>query len=676
MDFEVHYTRKGDAYIPEFRRNAVVANFVKMPKAKSVFASQFSPTERMSGTLQVTAADIQRTPPEIRNPLLNITNFYLPQDLKVLNQWLRYFDRFHPFVGAALDLHAQVPMTRFEIGGVSDRYIQEFYENMCESIDIFQRSIEIAREWHLIGEVFPFSKWDNDLNCFVQTVIINPDYVWVSGHPFAYDRNFADQFMVFEIEADAELNRIVRSQDPIDLQIKSKIDPKILTSIEMTGRIPVDSFNMAQLAHRASPYDIRGTSIVLRCLKDLLYEDKLREAQYAIADAHVTPRWVYKLGDPQNGYMPSEEDLEDFRQLLINGAHDPNFAIITHYGLQIDVIGSSGKLLPIIPEMQWIADRILTALMTNKALLLGEGPNYATASVGMRSFYARSMAVRDMIENYWIKKIFVPVAVENKFWKITDAEIQHRVRVKDKQEVELMIPQFNWYDKNNLYDDNELKRMLLQMREKMQIPMKVLCRYLGLDYDEVKVWLIKEQGTVFDNLYWEQRKVKADTLLRQELQKQPSEQHFAASKVSESQIEQGDNGNKYGMYRLSQKTLEEERKFDEVAKELFLLKQLEEQGEIEVLGFEQEKQKVIEKYEKMGYIKRKEKGKVEDKKKIFGEKIVRNTYKVVVDVNQLSDDKSNGSDIKNIDFISELNKIMNQNEVWKKKVNKVSFVEE
>jgi hypothetical protein len=110
------------------------------------------------------------------------------------------------------------------------------------------------------------------------------------------------------------------------------------------------------------------------CLKDLLYEDKLREAQYAVADGMITPKVIYKLGDPQNGYMPTTEDMTDFRALLQAQAHDPLAAIITHYGMSLEYVGAYGKILPIVPEFQFIEDRILTGLYTNKALTHGEGP--------------------------------------------------------------------------------------------------------------------------------------------------------------------------------------------------------------------------------------------------------------------------------------------------------------
>jgi len=316
------------------------------------------------------AADVALTSPEIRNPLLNIVNFFLPYNYKVLNQWIRYYDRFHPMVGNCIDLHGYFPISKFDLKlGKQDEEVLNVYEDCSEEIELFQRFLEMSREFELIGEEYPYLHWSDELNFFDSMTLMNPDFINVKMHPLALGMK-----PTIELEPDELLKSLIQSNEPEDIEIKQSLDPVVISAVMMGQNIRIDQFNTEQIARKASPYEPRGTSIVLRILKDLLYEDKLREAQYSVADGMITPKVIYKLGDPNNGYMPTTEDLTDFRALLQAQAHDPLAAIVTHYGLSLEYVGAYGKILPIVPEFQFIEDRILTGLYTNKALTHGEGP--------------------------------------------------------------------------------------------------------------------------------------------------------------------------------------------------------------------------------------------------------------------------------------------------------------
>lgn len=339
-----------------------------------VLASNENARMELRAAQQKRGADIQNTPPEITNPLLNVTNFYLPQDRRVLNQWLRYYDRFHPMVGTALDLKSEVPTSQYTLMGIDDPAIETVYEDVSERCDLFTRTLEIIREYFLIGESIPFQRWNENEGIFDQVVVMNPDYIHIAGHPLAYDEEMGDEFVMYAMEPDPLLRAIVDSNDEQDEQIKQFIDPVIRRAVENNQVVPIESFYMAHIARRADPYDPRGTSIVLRALKDLLYEDKLRGAQYAIADRMATPMLLAKLGDTAANYVPSPDEIRAFRELILESISMPTPVIIGHQAYNLDYLGPTGRLLPLIPEFQFIEDRILTALMIGKAMTHGEGP--------------------------------------------------------------------------------------------------------------------------------------------------------------------------------------------------------------------------------------------------------------------------------------------------------------
>ena len=450
----------------------------------------------LAGSMR-TAADVALTSPEIRNPLLNIINFFLPYNYKVLNQWIRYYDRFHPMVGNCLDLHGSFPISKFDLKfDYDDPEVRRVYENCVEEMDLFNRLLEMSREYELIGDVYPYCHWNDDLNFWDAMILLNPDYVQVKMHPLAYGVKPS-----IELEPDEMLKALVNSNEPEDIEIKQELDPIVIAAVMMGQNIKIDPYNVEQIARKASPYEPRGTSIVLRCLKDLLYEDKLREAQYAVADGMITPKVIWKLGDPVNGYMPSQDDLMDFRTLLQAQAHDPLAAIITHYGLSLDYVGAQGKILPIVPEFEFIEDRILTALYTNKALTHGEGPTYSNATVAMEALQGRYLAKREKLEDFCERKLFVPVALANEFYEpLTQAQSDHGIRPSNKER-KLNTPGIEWKQKLKLVEDLQKKQMIISLRAKPipEVSLKKIYSILDINYeDEIKA--LQEEGKIMKQL--------------------------------------------------------------------------------------------------------------------------------------------------------------------------------
>jgi intein/homing endonuclease len=389
-----------------------------------------------------------------------------------------------------------------------------------------------------------------------------------------------------------------------------------------------------------------------QCLKDLLYEDKLREAQYAIADRHVLPKEIWKIGNEK--FLPNKSKMKAFRDLIRDAEDQPKFTLVTHYAVNYEIQGATGKFPQLNTEFEWVENRILTALFTNKSLTHGEGPTYANAcycqdteiltengfkkydavvdgeklatyneatdkveyqpfsnrcvydyseemvhftsskhdvdilvtpnhrmltgnpgekdikwsvveakdvkgdisfkglvndlkspvtmtcdemervqysgkvwcfevpngflitsrngriaiqgnSIATRAMMMRYIPVRSQLEDVWKTKVFLPIAIEHGFYKITEAELSHKVRTR-KSERELTIPEFDWRWKSNLLDDQNVRDMIKGMVGEGQLPMKTLIDMLGMDYDSILEWRKREEGTVFDPLYTELRK--------------------------------------------------------------------------------------------------------------------------------------------------------------------------
>lgn len=441
-------------------------------------------------------ANVAYNTPEIRNPLLNLVNFYLPYDRKTLNQWIRYYDRFHPMIGNAIDMHGEFPMSDFHFTELKDKEIIELFEEQKEKANMVEFCYDASREYELIGEVFAFWHFDSDLGMWTDYVVLNPDLLDVQEISWGSQRK-----QIFSYEPPIELKQLIHTQSDKTQEALDNIDPVVLEAVYNNQRIPLDEFNVTSLIRRASPYDSRGTSIVMRALKDLLYEDKLREVQYAIADQQITPIQLWKLGDPASGYMPTAADLSAFRSILMEGAHDPLFTIVSHAAVACDLIGFTGQLLPVIPEFEFVESRLLTALYTNKAMTSGEGPGLqAGAVVAMKVLQGRYQTKRDKMSRLMSRKLFGALSEHHGLYEITEAELSHRIR-RPKKDRKLIIPGIEWNFKLDLTDETQRVNFLMQLRQASDVPLKTLADILDLDYDVMKKSLKEEEGTVFDPIY-------------------------------------------------------------------------------------------------------------------------------------------------------------------------------
>lgn len=449
-------------------------------------------------------ANIATGSPEIRNPLLNLINFYLPYDRKTLNQWIRYYDRFQPYIGNCIDIHGEFPISDFHFKGITDPKVQQLFEEQKERANLVEFAFEASREYELIGEVFSFWRWDEGDAMWDDYVMINPDLLEVQAVDWGWGKK-----ILYTYEPPAELKEILRNRDERTEELLEDLDDVVYENLMAGKRIPLDEFNMFSMMRKASPYENRGTSIVLRCIKELMYEDKLREAQYAIADQQITPVQIWKLGDPAAGYMPTEEDLDDFRNVLLNGNHDPLFTIVSHGAINLELVGYTGKLLPVIPEFEWVAKRVLVALFTNESMVTGEGPTYSNAIIAMKVLQGRYQSKRDKFVKKFRQKIFEPLSKAHQIFESLPNSYNGTIRTSRSRRP--VSPEIEWNFKLDLTDQAQRIQYLMQLRDKTSIPMKTLTEVLDLDYEATKTLLKEEEGTVFDPVYQAAREKAAES---------------------------------------------------------------------------------------------------------------------------------------------------------------------
>jgi len=444
------------AHSPGFRHKG--ANILKTASIASpmVGPTLSSTTDRMS--------------PEIYSPLFQLANLNLPRDRVTMNAWNRVFYDTHPIVRNAINLHASYPISKINIT-CKNKKVQQFFMEMAERIDLYSVVYGAALEFWKMGEAFPYAELDENMGVWNRITILNPDYVHVK-------KSVIGSHTMVSLRPDANLQRIINSTSPADLSMRKYIPKHILDYVRKGQNIPLDVFNVSHLKLLSSPYDIRGTSVIVSVYKDLMLYDKLRESKFAQADGMVNPLTLVKLtGD--NDYRPTQADIEAFKNILEEAQYDKDFKIVTHGGVTIERAGFSGGVLDVAADIEHIVTNLYAGLMTPKALMDQEAATYASSSVGLEVLRQRYDIFRNMMKKWLERKVFAPICEIQDFFEYKDGEKR------------LLVPSID-FNHMNLYDMADFITSVGQFVGNKQVSMQTLHRSLGLSYEEERRRLREE----------------------------------------------------------------------------------------------------------------------------------------------------------------------------------------
>jgi hypothetical protein len=365
---------------------------------------------------QFGGASVIRTQARPYHPLFSSPDrLQLPVQLAQLNQYWRLFYNVDPVIGGVIDMHAEMPFSNASLimdqAGDNSKEILHAFEDMMTETELLSWLPRIAKEYHIIGEVFPYMFWDQDEGIWSHITIHNPDYVEVVDSPLI------DDDPILTLRPSQDMRKILQSTDPRYIRLRQKLPAEIVTMLAGGKNLPLDPLNASHIKRLAFPYDIRGTSIMGRMFRVLMFEDAVFNGQIQQAQRHALPLRVFKLGDPNSGWMPTPSNQEDFAQLLAEVEVDPLAAIIYSYALQVEYHGIEGKQLRITQEWDVIERAKLVALGVSKAFLHGE-VTYASANAGLQVLMMRYRTFRDMLLNDWIyKKVFATMAELRGFYR-------------------------------------------------------------------------------------------------------------------------------------------------------------------------------------------------------------------------------------------------------------------
>jgi hypothetical protein len=481
------------------------------------------------------------------SPQLSTDFLELPQSEREKRELFRFWYTTHPIVGAAIDFHTDVPMSKIRLSLPKgkdlrrNKQILHFYEQMCKRVRLFQTLYDATHEYWLHGNCFIFCE-DHDLTSDIdedmlsdvkEEEIAEVDYAgrarkrverkrepkpeseqakaireYVASHYRGWERlqilppeqvklevfQYTNRVKMELIPSEKDRIVVMKAQEQGDQEaariaedIPEQIREQLLNGQPIPlNTNPYDDFLCSSfcyhLSHKKSAYDDRGISLLERCLRTLLYQDKLRQAQTSIASRAMTPKrivWADKMSEP---------DTDNLRDQIDQALIDPDFSIVTNFEVHWDEIGSRDRLLDLSTEYDITNKLLFIGLRITESMLTGES-SYSGERIHLDVMNTMYLLYRESIAQFVEDQLFAPVAEKKGFWE--EDEFGNRV---------LLYPKLQ-FTRLALRDNTELQDFMFNLYQKGSLPISFILDLLNIDSDDALSQLKKDMFTPNDSTF-------------------------------------------------------------------------------------------------------------------------------------------------------------------------------
>ena len=463
----------------------------------------------------------------IYSPHLSTDFLELPQNLTERRGYYRHFYNNDPFVGQAIDLHTELPLSKLRLSlprgknPKRNRKILRFFEEMVDRLNLLQVLIEATREYYVIGEAFIFAEdtpvevpeevyyehvplvdLDGEVKVLKKErpnskeleeeyikhhyqgwdklVVLPPDQVRVEGYQFSDE----DRIELIPDQQTANIISKALAGDPVAIRQFAMIPEEIRNYLQDGQNIPLGtnpnegSFAF-QLARSKPSYQDNGVSILQRCLRALVYRDKLRQAQTSIASRAMTPKRLIYAEDLD------VNDVEELRDQVDLALLDPDYSIIANYQVNWEEISADARLLNLSGEYDYTDRQLFAGLGVTESMLTGES-SYSGERINIEIINNRYLLYRDIIQKYVHDKLFKPVAIRKGFYEYD--EFGNKV---------VLYPNLS-FTRLAVRDNRDTFDSLFNLYQKGSLSVDYILELLNIDPESVRERLERDLFTVND----------------------------------------------------------------------------------------------------------------------------------------------------------------------------------
>src|SRR5208337_2805371 len=212
---------------------------------------------------------------------------------------------------------------------------------------------------------------------------------------------------------------------------------------------------------------LHGRSILQRCIRTVIYREKLRQVQSTLASRNMTPKRLIVAPD-----IPASEVIA-LRAHIDEAIADPDYSVVVNYECRWDEIGSEGRLLSLDAEWSHTNSDLAIGLGLSPELLIGEGM-FSGNKVQLQLMETSYVQFRDLLTEVLEEEILKPIAMEKGFYEI------------DKYGNPRWIYPKITFSRMALRDQADLYDVCFNLYAKGSLPVDILYEFLGVDREDAE----------------------------------------------------------------------------------------------------------------------------------------------------------------------------------------------
>ncbi|HUS89405.1 MAG TPA: DUF559 domain-containing protein [Desulfosporosinus sp.] len=453
-------------------------------------ASVYAATQIAKETTAAILGGNIATPPGFYSPFLTTSSFQIPNNRKEVYLWSAFFYDNDPKIAAGINFYTDFIFSGFELECESS-YIKDYFEKLCKKLNFSKWLPIISFEYHLRGDAFPFvsvncshcdgsgvnqdtgDKCQHEGATWETLSLMDPNQVEVSP-------GFVTKEPSYYMIPNDEMIRIVQTQQPKEQY--DSITDHFKELILRKQPIYLTPECITHFKRASSPWSPYGTSLVRSMFPVLALKDKLRQAQFIIAERLILPVRIVKVGN--DARPANEEDIRNVQEQLAARALDPLLTLVTHHAFEYSWVAPEATLQN-ASDYDHIESDLLDGMMLSKDVIAGQGPAGGGFNTGLLSLDRRLERFRMEVAEWMEEKIFKEEAARNGF------------TVKNENgEEEIIYPTVKWNDLE-LRDQTSKLQTLQAMQAAGVISSETLIEALDLNYDQEVERLRFEQSSKF-----------------------------------------------------------------------------------------------------------------------------------------------------------------------------------
>lgn len=404
---------------------------------------------------------------------------FMPVDPRRLHRIWRRIYLQDPVAGPIAELFKELPWSDFQLTGIDDKNILQFYTDALNALNITSILPELSAEFITMGKVIGHLHMDERKGYYSKLIVHDPDWIKVSPIPIP---GFQPKL---DIIPTSSMRKWVMSNDPRDLEAQEEIR-ELVDLIKNGKEIPLPPEQSFYIPRKTSPYDVIGASAYTRIIMFVAYEKALVNGTIAAAKRRMSRIRHISVG--LEDWEPSPQELDGISGLFMQADEDPVGAIVvTRTGVAANEIGGGTPqdIVKISDEWSFLQTGKLNSMGVSESFLTGTA-SYNTLEQQMSIFLEKVRAHRNFFTYYLlIDRILKPLAQKNQFVKRTTAELNHRVRVGRSETSEnLLLPDFKWEKSLRPVADRDYLEILEFMASKgIPVTMRTWAASAGFNLD-------------------------------------------------------------------------------------------------------------------------------------------------------------------------------------------------